>query len=323
MLCCHPPSPRQKVVLLYHGLPLPTQLPHPKNPVTTYGGKAFVENLYLIMATTPPLRAVVHTPSTPLHGARYDSYERCSARKNTRQSTQHSKRSAQTPPPPSFNFTTQVISSSDTRDVLNRRHVAHTYSPPSSANTSPQKKLLRSRKVVDSVKMDGTNPSFGSTSFQFSQDATSNSSLHPPTANIAPTMLPTPAKTPRKKTLHSTTIANAARVLFPARSDAVDDVMPTPRKRRKPVGSIFGSSREEGDTTVEHRISIYTDSKERVPEVDTSEENPFYGNHTNSRTNKELGKVNGSKKKATKNVLEKEKQLDDGIDHDKGMLYVL
>lgn len=323
MLCCDPPSPRQKVVLLYHGLPLPTQLSHPKNPVTTYGGKAFVENLYLIMATTPPLRAVVHTPSTPLHGARYDSYERCSARKNTRQSTQHSKRSAQTPPPPSFNFTTQVISSSDTRDVLNRRHVAHTYSPPSSANTSPQKKLLRSRKVVDSVKMDGTNPSFGSTSFQFSQDATSNSSLHPPTANIAPTMLPTPAKTPRKKTLHSTTIANAARVLFPARSDAVDDVMPTPRKRRKPVGSIFGSSREEGDTTVEHRISIYTDSKERVPEVDTSEENPFYGNPTNSRTNKELGKVNGSKKKATKNVLEKEKQLDDGIDHDKGMLYVL
>ena len=274
------------------------------------------------MATTPPSRTVVHTPSTPLHGARYDSYERCSARKNTRHSIQHSKRAAQTPPPPSFNFTTQIISSSDTRDVLNRRHIAHTYSPPSSANNSPQKKLLRSRKVVDSVKMDGTNPSFGSTSFQYSQDVTSNSSLHPPTANIAPTMLPTPAKTPRKKTINSNTIANAARVLFPARSDAVDEVMPTPRKRRKPVGSIFGGSREEGDTAVERRISIYTDSKERVPEVDTSEENPFYGNPTNSRIDKELGKVKGSKK-AMKNVLEKKKQLDDNIDHDKGMLYVL
>lgn len=99
--------------------------------------------------------------------------------------------------------------------------------------------------------------------------------------------------------------------------------MPTPRKRRKPVGSIFGSSREEGDRTVERRISIYTDSKDRVPEVDTSEENPFYGNSTSSRTDKELNKVKGSKKKATKSVLAKEKQLDDGIDHDKGMLYVL
>lgn len=89
------------------------------------------------------------------------------------------------------------------------------------------------------------------------------------------------------------------------------------------MGSIFGGSREEGGTTAERRISIYTDSKERVPEVDTSEDNPFYDNPTNSRTSKELDKVKGSKKKATKSVLEKEKQLDDGIDHDKGMLYVL
>lgn len=316
--------PRQEVLPLYHGLPHLTQLLHPKNPVATYGGKAFVENLYLIMATTPPLRTVVHTPSTPLHGAGYDSYERCSARKNTRHSTQqHSKRAAQTPPPPSLNFTTQIIPSSDTRDVLNRRHIAHTYSPPSSTSTSPQKKLLRSRKVVDSAKMDGNNSSFGSTSFQYSQDVTSNSSLHPPTTNIAPKMLPTPAKTPRKKTLHSTTIANAARVLFPVRSDTVDEVISTPRKRRKPVGSNLGNSREEGDTTVERRISIYTDSKERMPEVDTSEENPFYGNPTNFRTVKELDKIKGSKNKAKKNVLEKKKQLDDGIDHDKGMLYVL
>lgn len=311
-------SPRQKVVLLYHGLPHPTQVVPPRNTVATYVGRAFVDSLYLIMATTPPLRAVVHTPSTPLHGARYDSYERCSARKNTRHSTQHSKRAAQTPPPPPFNFATQVTSSPDTRDALNRRHIAHTYSPPSSTNTSPQKKLLRARKVVDSAKMDGTNPSFGLPSFQPSQDATL-----PPTTTIATKMLPTPAKTPCKKTLHSNTIVNAARVLFPARQDTVEEAMPTPRKRRKPMGHIFGISTDEGDTTIEHRISIYTDSKERVPELDTSEENPFYDNPTNASADKELDKVKGSKKKATKSVLEKEKQQDDAIDHDKGMLYVL
>lgn len=275
------------------------------------------------MATTPPLRAVVHTPSTPLHGARYDSYGRCSARKNRRPSTQHTTRATQTPPPPSFNFATQVTSSSDTRDVLNRRHIAHTYSPPSSTNTSPEKKLLRSRKVVDSAKMDGQNPSLGPPSFQLSQDATFNSSLQPPTTNIAPKMLPTPAKTPCKKALHSTTIANPARVLFPARQDTVDKAMPTPRKRRKHMVSIFGSSREEGETTVEGKISIYTDSKERVPELDASEENPFYDKPTNSRRDKELDKAKGSKKKATKSDLEKEKQQDNAINHDKGMLYVL
>lgn len=89
------------------------------------------------------------------------------------------------------------------------------------------------------------------------------------------------------------------------------------------MGPIFGISREEGDTTIEHRISIYTDSKERVPELDTSEENPFYDNPANSSKDKELDKAKGSKKKATKSVLEKEKQQDEAINHDKGMLYVL
>lgn len=87
--------------------------------------------------------------------------------------------------------------------------------------------------------------------------------------------------------------------------------------------SIFGSSREEGETTIEGKISIYTDSKERVPELDASEENPFYDKPTNSRRDKELEKVKGSKKKATKSDLEKEKQQDNAINHDKGMLYVL
>lgn len=89
------------------------------------------------------------------------------------------------------------------------------------------------------------------------------------------------------------------------------------------MGPIFGISREEGDTTIEHRISIYTDSKERVPELDTSEENPFYDNPANSSKDKELDKAKGSKKKATKSILEKEKQQDEAINHDKGMLYVL
>lgn len=89
------------------------------------------------------------------------------------------------------------------------------------------------------------------------------------------------------------------------------------------MGSIFGGSREEGDTIIEGRISIYTDSKERVPELDTSEENPFYDNPNNSRTDKELDNVKGSKKKTTKSVLEKVKPQDNTVNHDKGMLYVL
>lgn len=88
-------------------------------------------------------------------------------------------------------------------------------------------------------------------------------------------LFPTPAKTPNRSTKTATGISAIARNLFPVRSEA-DELMPTPKKKggKKYKGFTLGSfeAEEEGEP-----IQIYTDSHERIPEVDTSEANPFYG----------------------------------------------
>jgi hypothetical protein len=89
-------------------------------------------------------------------------------------------------------------------------------------------------------------------------------------------MLPTPAKTPRKRALQSEASLNATvRVLFPARSATIEDAVPTPRKMRKTKGlfSLESSARDEGAPS--EKIAIYTDSKERIPTHDEDDENPF------------------------------------------------
>jgi len=88
-------------------------------------------------------------------------------------------------------------------------------------------------------------------------------------------MLITPAKTPQKTPSDKSKakIRSIARNLF----HDEDEVMPSPRKARtkKYVLDSFTA-----DDEVDETIQIYTDSHERIPEVDRSEENPFYGNHT-------------------------------------------
>lgn len=88
-------------------------------------------------------------------------------------------------------------------------------------------------------------------------------------------MLPTPDKTPKKRPFKpADNIKNIARTLFPVRPETIEEVMPSPRKARKHytlggLGPVVESDEEEG------RIQVYTDSHDRVPELDESEDNPF------------------------------------------------
>ncbi|KAL9119877.1 MAG: hypothetical protein Q9187_003568 [Circinaria calcarea] len=92
-------------------------------------------------------------------------------------------------------------------------------------------------------------------------------------------MLPTPAKTPRKKTVQ-VGLSSTARILFPNRPDNADEAMPTPRrnarKTRKNIGFSLESFGEDDGAASGGSIEIFTDSKEKVPELDETEENPFY-----------------------------------------------
>lgn len=89
--------------------------------------------------------------------------------------------------------------------------------------------------------------------------------------------LPTPSKTPRKQPPRpSAVLGSTARVLFPTRATSADEVMPVPRIQRRSkhsnlsIGNI-GEDEEEANGA----IRVFTDSRERVPELDTDADNPF------------------------------------------------
>lgn len=89
-------------------------------------------------------------------------------------------------------------------------------------------------------------------------------------------MLPTPDKTPKKApTEIAPQIKSVARSLFTSGAGSVDELMPT-RKGKKKSGYTIDSFEDHMQTS-DSPIPIFTDSTDRVPEVDQSVDNPFYG----------------------------------------------
>ena len=151
-------------------------------------------------------------------------------------------------------------------------------------------------------------------------DPAKHPSLQQPTINAAAGMLPTPAKTPRKKSVAPAAVNAAARVLFPARPDSIEDAMPTPRKRKpkRHVGFSLYRSMEDEDQAPEDKIEIYTDSKDKVPELDASEDNPFYEQPVQHPPPPEPTK--SRKRKASHNIDNDE--VHQAFKRDEGMVYV-
>lgn len=85
-------------------------------------------------------------------------------------------------------------------------------------------------------------------------------------------MLPTPAKTPnRRPEKMAPGVKAVARTLhFGTRAD---EVMPSPKKKKGGKYNGFSLETEKGSSSIE----IFTDSNDRIPELDASDENPFYG----------------------------------------------
>lgn len=271
------------------------------------------------MAATPPLLTAVHTPSTPLHGAKYDDHRPRQTRKSTRQSSARTIRAIETPPPHSDKLTKHSLDSQNSRSL---RSAAHTYSPPSSTPNSPRKKVTKGERLMEG---EDINTMDGRASDASYLDPTKNQSLQQPSLNPAGSMLPTPAKTPRKKPVQQAAVNAAARVLFPAPPGTVEDAMPTPRKRRnkRHVGfSLYSSMEDEGDDS-ENKIEIYTDSKDKVPELDTSADNPFYEQPDQDGPVPEPSKSKtGRKRKASRGV-EDDAEIKEAFHRGEGMVYVL
>ena len=132
-------------------------------------------------------------------------------------------------------------------------------------------------------------------------------------------MLPTPAKTPRKKQVQNKT--GVGRVLFPVHPESVEDAMPTPRKNKRNKRHVGFSL--DSDAESEGGIQIFTDSQDKVPELDLSEENPFI-DHPLKRDPPEVSrKAKSSKKRKAESESISKDTIKETFDHERGMVYVL
>lgn len=132
------------------------------------------------------------------------------------------------------------------------------------------------RRVSGALNEEGTAQAAASLGLPTTNNESKMTSL-PSTSLLRKNgMLPTPTKTPKKSPNKvAPGISSIARNLFPVRYDNPDDAMPTPRRgRKKYSGFTLDNSQAEDEDTP---IQIYTDSHDRVPEVDLSNDNPFYG----------------------------------------------
>lgn len=273
------------------------------------------------MATTPPSQPLVQTPPTPLHGARYDSFRPYLTRKSTRHSKQWIERDAQTPPPQPLKSESGTTSVSARRIRSPEVSARHAISPPSSTQNSPQEKLSRGGRSLRST----VSSAMFHTSLEPSSDSSKPSSDQQLSTNMGTSMLPTPAKTPRKKRIPVPTLASTARVLFPVRPETVEDAMPAVRKRgrkKRHVGFSLDSAGEDDGAHSEGNIQIFTDSKEKVPELDLSEDNPFYDNPLHADPSRHPSRPRVSSKKKTISNTKNPQEME-AFKRGEGMLYVL
>jgi len=134
-------------------------------------------------------------------------------------------------------------------------------------------------------------------------------------------MLPTPSKTPRKKVVENGTVVSAARILFPGRPANIADAMPSTRQSRKKRVTAFslndiGSDVDDGSSS---KIPIYTDSKERVPDLENNDKNPFVTRKSSSIKPATNGENFLKRKKPSR----RDEAMEEAAHNDEGIIYVL
>jgi hypothetical protein len=136
-------------------------------------------------------------------------------------------------------------------------------------------------------------------------------------------MLPTPVKTPKKKVAPATN--KTARVLFQDNS-TIADFEPSPKRNRKSK-RYNGYSLERfsaEDDQSRGQIQIYTDSRDRIPQVDGSQSNPFVDHGVNGETSTSRKIAGTSKRRRVSGEQKKvDPQVAAAIEDDEGMVYVL
>ncbi|KAF2111814.1 hypothetical protein BDV96DRAFT_499061 [Lophiotrema nucula] len=255
---------------------------------------------------SPPRR--VRTPPAPLHGVKFDSYEPYSPRRTTR-STAREQQTQLSPTRARHSRVGRASTPTSTKRKNAARISNQGLSPPSSP-ASPYKQRSSPRSTrrahleVGPVDSDSDHQVAPTPSKRFLSAMDPRGSL------------PTPAKTPRKRVLQSQEeLSSTARVLFQPRPATLEDAMPTPRKYRKSKKEAYSleSFALQADEEDE-KIPIYTDSKERVPEVDAAEDNPFL-----TKKGKGKAKANGTSKSRKTDA--KTTKMEEAVNRDEGIVF--
>lgn len=125
-------------------------------------------------------------------------------------------------------------------------------------------------------------------------------------------MLPTP-ETPRKK--NAPDVAIAARTLFPS-----SHVSARSNKKPKKYTGFSLESFDDNASETQQAIEIYTDSRDRIPEVSKSEQNPFY---SKSSENENAGPdTRASRRRAKAAEKKRDPEVEEAIKRDDGLVYV-
>ena len=136
-------------------------------------------------------------------------------------------------------------------------------------------------------------------------------------------MLPTPVKTPKKKTISA---ANpAARALFQDQPIESELVAPSPRRGRKNKrynGFSIESFTAQEDGAADP-IQIFTDNRDKIPEMDTSESNPFVDLPDSRNAPRARRLAGGTKRRKISGEKRIDPQVEEAIRKDEGMVYVL
>jgi hypothetical protein len=150
---------------------------------------------------------------------------------------------------------------------------------------------------------------------RYSIDLLTNTPSQPIAATRNRGMLPTPNKTPKKAPTETTPAISAiARTLFPVRGN--DQVMPSPKKNK--ARRTYGL--DSFEVAEDQPIQIFTDSNDRVPEVDLSTDNPFFGGSTPVQPQPEK---RASKRRKLAVPGEGEQSVEELEQREDGLVYVL
>ncbi|KAF2153229.1 hypothetical protein K461DRAFT_267838 [Myriangium duriaei CBS 260.36] len=258
------------------------------------------------MASTPPppsaLERRIHTPPTPLHGARYDKWEPYSPpRRSARVEGKRTQRYLS----PTATSTAQdnshpgtVTATPAKKRVLSRQISSQTLSPPS----SPEDSHARGKTSDAATKRSAqTNAVTSDASTSHHNISTVEEVID---ANDAAHMFPTPRKTPRKQDSAS---RNSSTRALHFRTQP-EDIFPPSRKRR--LRTTLDSPQESPSSST---VQIFTDSQDRVPEMQHSDDNPFVGPRKPIRNN-------GRAK--SRRLNQDEAEMDEAVQNDEGLIYV-